>query len=182
MGNTQHKELNVPIFYFMPISFDIFILTQKCLFTKGIFSCYFKKKVYNINLLGEINMLKEQIRDLNIKKILCKKSSAIIYLLSDGRVFKRFLFEEVDRYSDKGISLENKILEGERLKEHKEFYGPLSAVYRKSTFVGYTMDFNKGKNMIKYFDSLKYKYSQSNLKFCASRYKKLESVVKKAIH
>lgn len=41
------------------------------------------------------------------------------------------------------------------------------------------MDFNKGKNLIKYFDSLKYKYSQSNLKFCASRYKKLESVVKK---
>lgn len=124
-------------------------------------------------------MLREQINDLNIKKVLCKKSGAIIYLLSDGRVFKRFLFEEVDRYSDKGISLENKILEGERLKEHTEFYGPLSAVYRKSTFVGYTMDFNKGKNLIKYFDSLKYKYSQSNLKFCASRYKKLESVVKK---
>lgn len=124
-------------------------------------------------------MLKEQFNDLNIKKVLCKSDRAIVYLLSDGRVFKRFLFEEVDRYNDKGISLENKILEGERLKEHKEFYGPLSAVYRKNTFVGYTMDFNKGKDLIKYFDSLKYKYSQSYLKYCTRRYRKLESVVKK---
>lgn len=124
-------------------------------------------------------MLKEQIRDLNIKKILCNKGNSIIYLLSDGRVFKRFRFEEIELYNHIGISLENKILEGDKLKEHKEFFAPLSAVYRKDTFIGYTMRLNKDKNFAKYVDSLKYRYRCNNLKFCANNYKKLEFIIKK---
>lgn len=76
-----------------------------------------------------MSMLKEQVNNLNICKVLFKNDRSIVYLLKDGRVFKRFRFEEIERYEKHGISLEEKILIGEKLKNFKELYGPLSAVY-----------------------------------------------------
>lgn len=124
-------------------------------------------------------MLKEQFNDLNIRKVLTKSSRSIIYLLSDGRVFKRFCFKEIERYEKYNISLEEKILVGEKLKTSKEFYEPLSAVYRKNRLIGYTMKFNNGKRFDKYIDLLSYRRKLNNLHFILIFFTELEYIVKK---
>lgn len=120
-------------------------------------------------------MLKEQVSDLNIRKVLSGSHRSIVYLLSDGRVFKRFRFEEIELYEKQNIPLEEKILIGEKLKNFKEFYQPLTAVYQRNRLVGYTTKFNKGKRFDKYLSNQKL----NNLYFLASFFSKLENVVKK---
>ena len=62
-------------------------------------------------------MLKEQVSDLNIRKVLLNSYRSIVYLLSDWRVFKRFRFEEIERYEKQNIPLEEKILNRRKIKE-----------------------------------------------------------------
>lgn len=120
-------------------------------------------------------MLKEQFNDLNIYKVLYNSRRSIIYLLRDGRVFKRFHFEELEDYEKLNISLEGKILIGEKLKDLKEFPAPLSIVYQKDRLVGYTVKFNTGKPVADFVSCRKL----NNFHFYVNFFNKLENIVKK---
>lgn len=117
-------------------------------------------------------------KDIKTIKEIGSGENSRVYITADGSVLKIFNPFIFMLYSLSGTSLEEKILNSSPVSGVPEIVTPTSAVYDNSKFVGYTMDFVKGKSSNEIDDNLTIS-QRSNLSMYARMHHRLEDLVKR---
>ena len=124
-------------------------------------------------------MIKENIKQLNLKKIISTTEFSIVYELNDGRIFKRFLPNMLQIMQIRDFNIADKINSASPIDNVPEILIPLSSVYEDGIFIGYTMTKAKGVELSSYDKNFTLK-EQCDLKGINERYLILEDIVKRA--
>ncbi|MDE5830198.1 MAG: hypothetical protein K2H53_00355, partial [Clostridia bacterium] len=123
-------------------------------------------------------MLKEQIKDLKIKKIVHKGEYTTICRLDDERLLKVIDTQLEEMLKEAGESYEKRVTDT-RGSVVEEIVSPLSAVYQIDRCCGFTMENVNGLVLEEYCKSLGLEF-EYNLQKCADLFARIEGVVKKA--
>ena len=125
-------------------------------------------------------MRKIDLEDLElfIKKKLSSGNYSSIYRLSNGDIFKMFDEEYLMINKLGGISLEDKIVNADKVFTTDDILKPKVCVYSGDNFVGYTTDYVDGKSY-SYVDRNLPLDKRKDLFYYADLYKKIEDIVRK---
>lgn len=125
-------------------------------------------------------MLKENIKNLKIKKVLAKSPYTIVYELQDGRIFKRFTNRMLGFMDMTSFPIETRINEATPIQNVTEILIPSSSVYDENDFfIGYTEPKAKGIQLSK--TDKKYSFKRVvDLNQYTQEYLNLEDIIKRA--
>ena len=119
-------------------------------------------------------MEKIQLNDLKLKELISATNKSVVYLLDNGQVLKVYNPHMLAELRKLGIDEKQKIADAKILPTIPEILIPLSMVYDRGVFVGYTMPKAKG------IDYNTYDYrDKCDLKEYIKMHLKLESIVKR---
>lgn len=123
-------------------------------------------------------MLRENIENLRVVSEFKRCDYSLVLKLADGRLAKVISPFVLMMYVRNGLNLERKIMDADSIVGMAELYKPTSALYSRGSFIGYTMEENKGIDFNSHDDRLTLR-ERSDLYRYANIHSQLESIVKK---